>query len=99
MGFPLALYDILRTEPSDAPRAAEVKDAVGRDGGSAVAELIALQTVVGKVVLEEACLGVEACQTVVGAQPQTSVGMALDGTHAIVGEAVLSVEVLQYLSV
>ena len=29
MSFPLALYDILRTEPGDATRAAEVKDAVG----------------------------------------------------------------------
>ena len=35
----------------------------------------------------------------VGAQPQTAVGMAFDGAYAIVGEAVLCVEVLQYLSV
>ena len=57
----------------------------GRSERGSIAKLIALKSIVCKIVLEQTCLGVEARQAVIGSYPQATIRMALNGTNTIIG--------------
>ena len=86
--IPLALLDIFRFEPSDATRTAEEDRAVRCSTRGTVAELIALQTVVGEVVHLGSLLGIEEGKTVIGGNPEHTLTVALYRRDAVHGQTV-----------
>ena len=88
IGSPQRLLDILRVEPRETTDTAKEDGAIGGCARGTVAELIALQTVVGKVVHLCALLGIEEGETVVGRYPQHTFTVALDRGDTIGGQSV-----------
>ena len=82
--LPVALTDFSRIEPRDTRQSAKHQTAVGQGPRGTVAELIALQTVVGIIVVGLARLWIQTEQTVVGSNPKVALLVWFDAADAIV---------------
>ena len=97
VGIPLALLDVRGVKPGDATRASEEDGTSGIRPGGTVAELIALQTVVGKVVHHGSLVGVEGAEAMVRGYPEQAMLVTLYGGNAVRGETVFDGIVLGLL--
>ena len=96
--LPLTLGNILGLEPGDTASTSEDQDAIVGDIRRAVAKLITLQTIIGKVVLEKTCTRIQTAQAMVRTYPEHAVRVALEGRDAIVGKSLLTIVLLEHLA-
>ena len=96
--LPLTLGNILGLKPGDTASTSEDQDAIVGDIRRAVAKLITLQTIIGKVVLEKTCTRIQTAQAMVRTYPEHAVRVALEGRDAIVGKSLLTIVLLEHLA-
>ena len=90
IGCPQRLLDVLGIEPCNTTDTTKDDGAIGGCARSTVTELIALQTIVGKVVHLCAQLGIEEGETMVGRDPQHAFSVALDRGNTVGGQPIVS---------